>query len=91
MPTWFALGHIRLSVQHFEDGWGWQAWETLTRNGWQGLPPPATDNTQRRFRTPQQAAQFFLLLGDLVSDTESPAASQAAPPGAKPSTPLPRQ
>lgn len=78
MTHWMTTDAFRVAVEHFNDGWGWHAWETLTAQGWQPLFSPTIDNTRRRFRTHEQACEFFLLLAEIIvgSDTES---TKAAP------------
>jgi hypothetical protein len=66
---WLYSVNLRLKVERFPDGWGWCAWEALTHNGWDPLPPPALENLRRRFRTPEQVEQFFGLLAELLFET----------------------
>ena len=60
---------IRLQLEHFADGWGWQAWEQSVGGAWCPLPPPAPENRQRRFRTKQSAEEFFCLLAEFIAET----------------------
>jgi hypothetical protein len=59
-------GGIRLQLREFADGWGWHAWEEITRrSGWQPCRPPVAQDVARRFDTPAQAAHYFGLLARL--------------------------
>lgn len=68
---WVIRGNVRLAVDHFHDGWGWQAWERLTKDEWQALRPPAPQNACRRFVARHDAEAFFLLLSDFIAETRS--------------------
>lgn len=60
---------IRLHLEHFQDGWGWRTWEERSGGEWRPLRPPAAENRQRRFHTPQDAERFFHLLAEFISET----------------------
>ena len=62
---------IRLYLEHFADGWGWQAWEQRLGSGWRALPTPAIENQGRRFRTQQDAEQFLSLLAEFLLETST--------------------
>ena len=65
-----ALGtEIRLHLEQFTDGWGWRAWEESAGDAWRALPTPAPQNQRRRFRTQQDAEQFFDWLAEFVLET----------------------
>ncbi len=72
--------NLRLSLDRFPDGWGWRTWEARKDDGWQPLPPPALENTRRRFRMPEQAEQFFRLLAELVLEDGTTAQTAEDPP-----------
>lgn len=65
---WVLRGNVRLTVEHFDDGWGWHAWECLTEGGWQALRPPAPQNARRRFMAQHEAEAFLLLLSVFIAD-----------------------
>ena len=88
---WVLRGNVRLKVESFHDGWGWHAWETLTKDGWHAFRAPAPANAHRRFRAPHEAEAFFLLLSEFIADTGTKlrSASQVHRRASTPSAPRP--
>ena len=86
---WMLRGNVRLKVESFHDGWGWHAWEALTKDGWRAFRAPAPANAQRRFTAPHEAEKFFLLLSEFIAGTgtEFRSASQAHRRASTPSAP----
>lgn len=68
---WVVRGNVRLTVEHFDDGWGWHAWECLTEDRWHALRPPAPPNARRRFMAQHEAEAFLLLLSEFIADTKT--------------------
>ena len=89
---WMLRGNVRLKVESFHDGWGWHAWEALTKDGWHAFRAPAPENARRRFEAPHAAAAFFLLLSEFIADTgtEFISASQVRRRASTPSAPRSR-
>ena len=69
MSEWIPRNGVRLHVKHFDDGWGWGAWETQTLGTWRPLDTPAPENLRRRFRTQERAVEFFELLAQVMVET----------------------
>ncbi len=69
MTNLIITDKFRVTVEHFDDGWGWQAWETRTADGWRPLFTPTMANDLRRFRTAELACEFFLVLAEIVRDS----------------------
>jgi len=69
MIEWIDLGGVRLQLKHFDNGWGWHAWEERAERTWRPLRTPAAENRGRRFRTQEQAARFFQLLAEFMSES----------------------
>ncbi len=59
---------LRCEVQRFADGWGWHGWAERTNDSWQALRAPQDEHRRRRFRTREQAEEFFRLLAEFMSD-----------------------